>query len=100
MKKELLILGLAALLGLQAGPSQAQSVELTMDIFTSSVFSQTTTLLNNNAVMAAARNAEAESRETWWQCSYGQAKREPGLHAHAGPAVANRAEPGASAPGA
>jgi hypothetical protein len=33
-----------------------------MDNFTSSVLSQTTTLLNNNAVMAASRNAEAERR--------------------------------------
>ena len=62
MKKELFVWGLLGVLGLNARPSQAQSVELAMDIFTSSVLSQTTTLLNNNAVMAAARNAEAEKR--------------------------------------
>jgi hypothetical protein len=64
MKKELLILGLVGVLGLAARPSRAQSVELTMDIFTSSVLSQTTTLLNNNAVMSAYRNSEAEKRGT------------------------------------
>ena len=62
MKKELFVWGLLGVLGLSARPSQAQSVELTMDIFTSSVLSQTTTLLNNNAVMAAAHNAKAEKR--------------------------------------
>jgi hypothetical protein len=39
-----------------------QSVDLIMDNFTSSVLSQTTALLNSNAVMAASRNAGAERR--------------------------------------
>jgi hypothetical protein len=59
MKKELLIWVVLGMLGLNPRLSQAQSVELTMDIFTSSVLSQTTALLNSNAVMAASRNAEA-----------------------------------------
>jgi hypothetical protein len=59
MKKELLVWVVLGMLGLNPRPSQAQSVELTMDIFTSSVLSQTTALLNSNAVMAASRNAEA-----------------------------------------
>lgn len=62
MRKKLLMLNLLSMLWLSALAARAQSVELTMDIFTSSVLSQTTTLLNNNAVMAAARNAEAEKR--------------------------------------
>lgn len=62
MKKGMFGWLLLGALGLSARPSQAQSVELTMDIFTSSVLSQTTTLLNNNAVMAATRNAAAEKR--------------------------------------
>ncbi len=57
MRKELLILGVVGILGLIAYPSRAQSVELTMDIFTSSVLSQTTTMLNNNAVMSAYENS-------------------------------------------
>jgi hypothetical protein len=66
MNKKLLGISLAGWLGWSwlAGipAARAQSVELTMDIFTSTVLSQTTTLLNNNAVMAASRNAEAERR--------------------------------------
>ncbi|MDO7876507.1 hypothetical protein Q5H93_17315 [Hymenobacter sp. ASUV-10] len=53
-----LFFGAALLLGLAAAPAaRAQSVELTMDIFTSSVLSQTTTLLNQNALEASYRNS-------------------------------------------
>lgn len=62
MRNILPALGLVGVLWLSPAAVRAQSVELTMDIFTSSVLSQTTTLLNNNAVMAATRNAEAEKR--------------------------------------
>lgn len=62
MRKILPALGLVVSLWLGTPAARAQSVELTMDIFTSSVLSQTTALLNSNAVMAASRNAEAEKR--------------------------------------
>jgi hypothetical protein len=62
MSKVLPTLGLVVALSLGTHAARAQSVELTMDIFTSSVLSQTTALLNSNAVMAASRNAEAEKR--------------------------------------
>lgn len=62
MRHILPALGLVGMLWLGAPAARAQSVELTMDIFTSSVLSQTTALLNSNAVMAASRNAEAEKR--------------------------------------
>lgn len=54
------MLALLGGLALGARPGRAQSVELTMDIFTSSVLSQTTTLLNNNAVMSAYENSTAK----------------------------------------
>lgn len=63
MKNKWLKAGLLVALTVRGLAAQAQqSVDLIMDNFTSSVLSQTTTLLNNNAVMAASRNAEAERR--------------------------------------
>ena len=63
MKNRWLKVGVLVALSLRGLAAQAQqSVDLIMDNFTSSVLSQTTTLLNNNAVMAASRNAEAERR--------------------------------------
>jgi hypothetical protein len=63
MKTKWLKVGLLLALTVRGLVAQAQqSVDLIMDNFTSSVLSQTTTLLNNNAVMAASRNAEAERR--------------------------------------
>ncbi len=63
MKNKWLKVGLLLALSVRGLAAQAQqSVDLIMDNFTSSVLSQTTTLLNNNAVMAATRNAEAERR--------------------------------------
>ncbi len=76
MGKELLILGLVGVLELVARPSRAQSVELTMDILTSSVLSQVTTLLNNNAIMSACHNLEAEKRGS----SAASAKRSVSTH--------------------
>ena len=53
------LLAATALLGVATAPAaQAQqSVDLIMDNFTSSVLSQTTTMLNNNAVMSAYGNS-------------------------------------------
>ncbi len=63
MKNKWLKVGLLLALSVRGLAVQAQqSVDLIMDNFTSSVLSQTTTLLNNNAVMASTRNAEAERR--------------------------------------
>lgn len=63
MQSRWLSAGLVLALSLRWLAAQAQqSVDLIMDNFTSSVLSQTTTLLNNNAVMAASRNAEAGRR--------------------------------------
>jgi hypothetical protein len=63
MRNRWLKVSLLLALSLRGLAAQAQqSVDLIMDNFTSSVLSQTTTLLNNNAVMAASRNAEAERR--------------------------------------
>ncbi len=63
MKNKWLKAGLLLALSVRGLVVQAQqSVDLIMDNFTSSVLSQTTTLLNNNAVMASARNAETERR--------------------------------------
>lgn len=63
MKNKWLKVGLLLALTVRGLVAQAQqSVDLIMDNFTSSVLSQTTTLLNNNAVMAASRNAEAARR--------------------------------------
>lgn len=63
MKRKWLKVGLLVALTMRGLAAQAQqSVDLIMDNFTSSVLSQTTTLLNNNAVMVASRNAEAGRR--------------------------------------
>lgn len=51
------LLSLGLLLGVQPAARAQQSVDLIMDNFTSSVLSQTTVLLNNNAVEASMRNA-------------------------------------------
>ncbi|RTQ50266.1 hypothetical protein EJV47_11610 [Hymenobacter gummosus] len=52
------LLSLGLLLGAAPGAQAQQSVELIMDNFTSSVVSQTNTLLANNAVEASMRNAD------------------------------------------
>ena len=63
MKNRWFTAGLVLALNMYGLAARAQqSVDLIMDNFTSSVLSQTTTLLNNNAVLAASRNAEAERR--------------------------------------
>ncbi|GAB3834595.1 DUF6683 family protein [Hymenobacter jeollabukensis] len=51
------LLSFGLLLGAQPAVHAQQSVDLIMDNFTSSVLSQTTTLLANNAIEASVRNA-------------------------------------------
>lgn len=60
--KKMILCGCLAA-GLFAAPraSAQQSVDLIMDNFTSSVLSQTTVLLNNNALEASMRNARSKS---------------------------------------
>jgi len=60
--KKMILWGCLAASGMFAAPqAQAQqSVDLIMDNFTSSVLSQTTVLLNNNAIEASMRNARSK----------------------------------------